>query len=112
MKKYKCFLQVFLFFTLPACLAHAGLIGDLYLAKYEGHSISVEVDVGLYGNACRLYVDGALVGEEKVFTIGHPKSLRSRINDKEVLISVNQGLVTTDIKAFIDGTEISLKQER
>ena len=88
------------------------MVGDLYLAKYEGHSISIEVDVGLLGNVCRLYIDGSLVGEEKVFTVGHPKSLRSRINDKEVLVSVNEGMIATDVKMFIDGTEISLKQER
>jgi hypothetical protein len=110
MKKYAAFLLGY--FLLFAGTALAGMIGDLYMAKFEDHAITVEVDVGLMGNACRLFIDGNLIGEEKVFTIGHPKSLRSRINNKEVLVSVNQGLVGTDVKLFVDGMEMPLKQQR
>ncbi|WP_130472905.1 hypothetical protein [Candidatus Magnetaquicoccus inordinatus] len=112
MKKNAAFLLLLGQLLFLANTGLAGLIGDLYMAKYEDHSISIEVDVGLMGNACRLYIDGTLIGEEKVFTIGHPKSLRSRINNKEVLVSVNQGLVGTDVKLFIDGTEMPLRQQR
>ncbi|MBF0294075.1 MAG: hypothetical protein HQL96_02715 [Magnetococcales bacterium] len=90
-----------------SCDALAGVNG-VWLARYDGHEIAVEVQQDFTVSVYRVVLDAADVGSGRVSGMGGLHKVPFQVNGRKGLVTIKQGMFAPDVNLYIDGAEIPL----